>query len=281
VGHGLCSSSRRSRVGGAARLDLHYFFLSAGTDSRIPSDIQKGIFHRRLEPHEEAEYRFACRSSLWLDAARPPLTTPTNLRLACRARNRLLQRSTSRAPSYSPKSAFRRLTASRSTAQTGRGDSFTKPTTSTTTARSCVDKAASRKVTTQNCTIAWPARMATPRRARLEAFDVASRALPAQVDGESDVDIDQSSPIESVAPDFSAGSQITNKDFWSDADRFRNGACGGCVGFEGTRQGFGEPSSWPTCVATPEMCMFYGAGVSTVARKSRNFDVWVENCQPG
>lgn len=70
--------------------------------------------------------------------------------------------------------------------------------------------------------------------------------------------------------------QSVEKATWDDVDRFRMNACGGCWGWEGNRQNFGEPSSWPVCTNAPEICLFLAAG-SRFQRKVANFDIWTEN----
>jgi hypothetical protein len=88
---------------------------------------------------------------------------------------------------------------------------------------------------------------------------------------------DTSGDTLATGPALRVSSEPVEKDFWSDADWFRNNACGGCVGDSGNRQGFGEPLTWPTCTSAPEVCEFFGPGTSTLVRKSHNYDFFTAN----
>jgi hypothetical protein len=94
---------------------------------------------------------------------------------------------------------------------------------------------------------------------------------------EDPVDLGNGSEGAVSRPDYGFSGDNIEKDFWSDADWFRVNYCGGCVGIQGQRQGFGEPASWPTCQTTPEICAFFGPGVPSMTRKSKNDNFAVLN----
>jgi hypothetical protein len=100
---------------------------------------------------------------------------------------------------------------------------------------------------------------------RLEALDAKIRlSTPAHADTEPNV---EPGPQDSDLRRPPEG-QLVEKDFWSDIGWFSSNFCNGCLGTNGTRQGW-EPASFPTCTTAPEVCSAtwqYGV----LYRKSKN-----------
>jgi hypothetical protein len=114
---------------------------------------------------------------------------------------------------------------------------------------------------------------------KLQAFDTKAVAAEAAMAGK-DVDTSALPALEqavTTAPTFDLVNGNVEKDFWSDADWFRNSYCGGCIGDSGSRPNWGAPSTWPTCGSAPDLCDFFGAPSSTFKRKSKNADIYVFN----
>ena len=106
--------------------------------------------------------------------------------------------------------------------------------------------------------------------------DLDSLALRRTEGAESDNAVEAAGPGPSL-PRTIVSRQNVEKDFWSDADFIRINDCGGCTGWQGHKQGFGEPDSWPVCTTSPDACMFFGPAQVGYNRKSKNYYFGIVN----